>query len=278
MRAQLTVTVNTSKWLISQAIVSLPETQKAYRHGKIILKGGTTVSCIAEKLVGVKLKISGRITVRGTVSSFKDSDSPHSILIEKGKWENIDNCFTEKVLKMGPGDIIVLGANAIDSENNAAMMAGSPGGGNPGAAFTAFLTEGVGVIIAASLEKLVPGKISDLIKKAGRKKCDFAMGMSVGLMPIYGRIITEVDALKIISGAEVSVIGHGGINGGEGATTVLVEGNENSVKKAIKAVLANTETYISGNITSLEECKPGSSGCINHLSCFYANKNKLKIS
>jgi len=277
MRAQLTITVNAAKWLIASAIISLPELQEAFKRGKIVLKGGTTVSCIAEKLVGINLRISGRITKRGTVGSLKDTNSPHSILIENGKWESIDDSFLEILLKLGPQDIFVTGANAIDLEGNAAMMAGSPAGGNPGIAFTALSTEGINTIIATSLDKLIPVKISDLIKKAGRKRCDFAMGMAVGLIPIHGRIITEVDALKIISNVDVTVIGHGGINGGEGSTTVIVEGNADSVKNAIEAVMSASKIHVSGTEDSLEECKPGSPGCSYHLSCFYAHKNKLKI-
>lgn len=36
---------------------------------KILLKGGTTVSRIAEIALGIPLRISGRITARGTVAS-----------------------------------------------------------------------------------------------------------------------------------------------------------------------------------------------------------------
>jgi len=276
MRAQLTITVNAAKWLIASAIISLPELRETFKYGKIVLKGGTTVSCIAEKLVGINLRISGRITKRGTVGSLKDTNSPHSILIENEKWECIDDYFPETVLKLGPKDVFITGANTIDSDGNAAMMVGSPAGGNPGTAFTALSTEGINTIIAASLDKLVPVKISDLVKKAGRKRCDFAMGMAVGLMPIYGRVITEVDALKVISHVDVTVIGCGGINGGEGSTTVIVDGNEDSVKNGIEAVMSASKMHVSGTEDSLEECKPGSPGCSYHLSCFYAHKNNLK--
>ncbi|RKL61797.1 hypothetical protein DXT63_14705 [Thermoanaerobacteraceae bacterium SP2] len=277
MRAQLTITVDAAKWLIARAIVRLPEVQEAYRNGKILLKGGTTVSCIAEELLGINLRISGRITKRGTVGSFENTDSPHSVLIKNGQWQNIDDHFSNEVLEMESEDVIIIGANAIDADGNAAMMAGSPGGGNPGTAFAALNTEGAHVIIAAGLEKLIPGEIADIIRKASRKNCDFAMGMAVGLIPIYGRLITEVEALKIISNTDVIVIGRGGINGGEGSTTVILDGDEDSLKKAIKAVLNTSQKPISGTKRSLKECTPGSPGCTYHLSCFYSHKNKIKI-
>ncbi|KHO62773.1 hypothetical protein THYS13_08430 [Thermoanaerobacter sp. YS13] len=278
MKAQLTITVNTGKWLISRAITKIPEVQKAFEKGRIVLKGGTTVSCVSEELIGLKLRISGRITPRGTVGSFKSIEAPHSILIEKGKWENIDECFIEKVLGLEPGDVIIIGANAIDTEGNAAIMAGSPGGGNPGKAIAALTAEGVNTIIAAGLEKLIPGRIPEITRKCGRKVCDFAMGMSVGLIPVYGRIVTEVEALKILGDVEVTVIGKGGINGAEGSTTIVVEGSEESVKKIIKEVSEASNRHLSGNEESLKECKPGSPGCVYHLSCYYSHKNKIKTN
>lgn len=278
MRAQLTVTVNAAKWLIARAIVSLPEVREAYGNGKILLKGGTTVSCIAEELLGINLRISGRITERGTVGSFENTDLPHSVLIKGGQWQDIDDRFLDEALKMGPGNVVIIGANAIDSDGNAAMMAGSPGGGNPGAAFAALNTEGAHVIIAAGLEKLVPGKVADIVKSASRKKCDFAMGMAVGLMPIYGRLITEIEALRIISNTEIMVIGRGGISGGEGSTTLTLDGDEDSLKKAIEAVLDAGMKPVGGAGQSLKECRPGSPGCKYHLSCFYSHKSKIKIN
>jgi len=50
-----------------------------------LLKGGTTVSAIAEELVEIPLRICGRISKRGTVSSqIMSVKHPHSILLEKG--------------------------------------------------------------------------------------------------------------------------------------------------------------------------------------------------
>jgi len=278
MRTQLTITVNTGKWLIARAIVRLPEVQEAYKKHKILLKGGTTVSCIAEELLGIKLRISGRVTKRGTVGSFENSSSPHSVIIEKGKWQNIDSCFLDTVLALGPGDVVIIGANAIDNEGNAAMMAASPGGGHPGQAAAALTTEGAHIIIAAGSEKLISGNISELIGQVGRKICDFSMGAAVGLIPLHGRIITEIEALKILGNLDkVIVIGRGGINGAEGSTTILIEGLKKSLENVIKEIICAQEKHLSGDKNSLKECIPGSSGCKYHFSCVYAHKNKIKV-
>jgi hypothetical protein len=64
MKVQIALTVNESKRLIAKAVVSLPEIKNALEKGKILLKGGTTVSVIAEELVGIPLRICGRISKR----------------------------------------------------------------------------------------------------------------------------------------------------------------------------------------------------------------------
>jgi len=278
MRAQLTISVNAGKWLIARGILELPEVKRALKKGKILLKGGTTVSCIAEELVGIKLEICGRITKRGTVAGKnKRCGIPHSILITNGGWENVDDNLTEVVLNLTPEDVIIIGANAIDSEGNAVLMAGSPGGGPPGRALTALMTEGANIIVAAGLEKLIPGRVYDAVSAAGRKKCDFSMGMAVGLMPIKGKIVTELEAIKALADVRVTVIGRGGIKGGEGSTTVIVEGNESQIKTVIQEVLEASKKHISGNPESLVECSPGCIGCKDDLACYYSGKNRFKL-
>ena len=52
---QFFLTVNEGKWLIARAVAGMERVQRALRSGKVILKGGTTVSCISELLVGYPL-------------------------------------------------------------------------------------------------------------------------------------------------------------------------------------------------------------------------------
>lgn len=278
MKALLTISVNCGKWLIAKAVLSIPEVKYALKYGKVILKGGTTVSCIAEELLGIKLRISGRVTRRGTVCSFKESNAPHCVIIENNTWQNIDDSFLEMALKLGSKDVFITGANAIDMEGNTAMMAGIPGGGDPGMFIVGLKDKGPKIIIAAGLEKLIPGKISDIIDRVSRKDCDFSMGMAIELIPVHGQVITEVEALKIITGARVTVIGCGGIDGAEGSTIVLVEGEEHTLNKAIDEVIEYSSKTVSGEEQSLRECRPASPDCLHHLSCFYLHKNNLKLN
>jgi hypothetical protein len=297
LRVQVTTTVNEGKALIAEAIYHLKSVQYALDHGKVLLKGGTTVSSLAEKMVDISLRISGRVSARGTKSSQIKPDHPHSILIEDGKYRNADDHFAEMVLSMDTDDVIVVGANAIDVYGNAAMMAGAPGGGNPGLAFSAMACEGVKVIIACGMEKLIPfsamacegvkviiacgmeklipGNINDIVKKTGRKSSDIAFGMSVGLIPLYGEIITEREAIRVFGDVEVTIIGKGGLDDGHSALTLILDGERQELTKVLPVLDRIRNAKASGFEKSLEECSPGSSCNKNHWACCYRNPKRI---
>lgn len=270
MIIQFTLTVPEGKNLLARGVSKLPEVGKALQSGKILLKGGTTVSLISGILVGQRLRISGRISPRGTMSSGKEPFGPHSILIENGKVTNVDEMLEEMVKSMRGGDIAVISANAFDVEGNAAMMAGAALGGKPGGIISGLMAEGLEILIPVGLEKLIPGKIADSVRAAGRKKSYSSMGMSVGLIPIIGKVYTEIDAVKTLTGIEPVVIGRGGIQNAEGASVFAAEGPQAKIDTLMGLIheVKNCDTYEQmGHI--LEECGPKSPGCKNHLGCMY---------
>lgn len=269
MEVQISLTVSESKRLIAKAVVSLPEVKEALRNGKIILKGGTTVSAICEEMMGMPLRISGRITGRGTVTAKNSSkDHAHSVLIEKGAAKNIDDTIGEVAQGLGRDDVVIISGNAIDVNGNVAMMAGSPGGGNPGSAIPGIFAQGARVIIPIGLEKLIPGSIQEAVRAAGRDK-DLSYGMAVGLIPLIGKVVTEKDAAEVISDVRCTVIGRGGIDGAEGSTVLALEGEEAEVKKLLKILDSIKGAGTSGEKSSIEECDGKGIRCREHESCIY---------
>jgi hypothetical protein len=276
MRAQITLTVPEGKRVIAEAIYALEDYQRALKQGKILLKGGTTVSVLAEKTVGIPLRISGRVSALGTKAALIKSDHPHSILIENGRFENVDARFLEVVLSMGREDIIVIGANAIDVHGNAAMMAGSPGGGIPGEGCTAIACEGMRVIIACGQEKLIPGNLANIVKKIGRKLSDVSQGMSVGLIPLYGDVITEAEALSLLADVNPTIIGKGGLDEGSSALTMVIDGEKEEILKVLSLMESVRGARTSGLAQSMAECEPGSACPIEHIACSYRNPKLLR--
>jgi len=86
-KIQFTLTVNAGKWIIAKAISELECVKESLSKGKLILFGGTTVSSLSEILFGKPLRLSGRVTPRGTVTAFhKKEEIPHNMLLLKGKY------------------------------------------------------------------------------------------------------------------------------------------------------------------------------------------------
>jgi hypothetical protein len=107
MRIQVTLTVPEGKRPIAEGIAARTDVKKAFRHGKILLKGETTVSAICEELGGKPLRISGRVTPRGTKSSKEMEEVWHCVIIEKGSLRDIDGEVEQGVSPLKKGDIII---------------------------------------------------------------------------------------------------------------------------------------------------------------------------
>ncbi len=275
MDAQISLTVAEAKRLIARAVAGLPEVRSALKAGKVLLKGGTTVSAVAEIIAGTPLRISGRISARGTMASGSDdTTTPHSIVVESGRWRNVDQTIAEEAAHLGPHDVAVIGANAVDAEGRAAMMAGAEAGGNPGAAMSALWSEGATVIIAVGLEKLIPGSIEDAVRAAGRKRPWRALGMAVGLIPLVGRVVTELDAVRLLGRVEAQVIGRGGIDGGQGSTVLAIRGEPAAVRRVFSLVESLKGASESGVESSLAECRPGGPRCRLHPGCLYKRRKE----
>lgn len=272
---QVTLTVEESKTIITLGILRHPLVKAALDKGKILFKGGTTVSKITEKLLGVPLRVSGRITKRGTVSSKDIVQGPHSILYTRGKWVNIDDKIAEESLRLNKNDLVICGANAIDNFGNAAMMAGSPGGGGVGKSIGAWSSEAGNILIPVGIEKMIPGDLRDIIKKSNRHGKSISWGMSVGLLPLVGEIFTEIDAIKLLADVDCYPIGSGGLFEANGSITLeIIPNTKEDYEKIIQILkeLKSEPSKIGGIDESLIECKAPCPNCSRHIGCSYKRK------
>jgi hypothetical protein len=63
--------------------------------------------------------------------------------------------------------------------------------------------------------------------------------MKVGMIPYPGAtVVTEIEALEILTGVKSVHVASGGLDDSQGAVTLISEGDEKAVKKAIKIVEA----------------------------------------
>ena len=266
---QIIVTVPQAKQLIAQAILQLPEVKRALEQGKVVLKAGTTVSALAEILGVPPMRLGGRIVPDGARGPRKMVDAPHIAVVEQGKWHKADTTLPEEIMKMGPSDVFITGANALDCHGIAGLLAGVEGGSVAGKSLTALWTEGIPLVIAVGMEKLISGSIIEISQQIGRKRVDKAMGMAVGMIPLMGHVVTEKEALEILTGVKSTVIAAGGINGAEGATMLQIEGERKQIENVFNLISAFKYAPTCGNSESRKSCEVGGPMCHVHVNCLY---------
>ncbi|GAB4114128.1 MAG: hypothetical protein Kow00103_07290 [Candidatus Caldatribacteriota bacterium] len=269
---QFTLTVNAGKWIIAKAISELGCIKESLSNGKLILFGGTTVSALAEILFGKALRLSGRVSTRGTVTAFqKKREVPHTMLFTQGKIYDLErDVEVQKLLQsIEKSDVVVSGANGYDVNGNAFLMAGTYGLGDRINLLAPIHTEGAKVLIAVGLEKLIPGSTLEAIKCSGRNSSIWSMGASVGLVPLVGEIINEIEAIKILFGIKPVVIGRGGIQGAEGSSTFVAQGERETLQRLISLIEWASQQKLSGISESIKECERGVKACARHKGCCY---------
>jgi hypothetical protein len=127
---------------------------------------------------------------------------------------------------MGAQDVLIKGANALDPQGVAGVMIANPVGGTTGSFMGIVMARGVNLIIPIGLEKSIPYSVVEVSKRIGIQRISKATGLPVGMIPLFGKVITEIGALALLGAEDVFPIGAGGINGGEGSITLCIGGDK----------------------------------------------------
>jgi hypothetical protein len=236
---QMTLTPAESKRLIAKAVAALPEVKMAMRSGTIVVGVGTTNAHVVEELLGKKVDksrfVAGVVLPKGTCVVPKEKRL-REIIIRKGRVAG--STMDEVLEEMGEGDIVIKGANALDSEGTAGVLLASRSGGTIGKVIGHVKSKGITLVIPVGQEKFIPGSVREVSKVAGISRPSYATGCPVGVMPVSGKVVTELEALEILTGAKAAVMGKGGLSGAEGSVTLLVEGSAGQLSKAKKLIKA----------------------------------------
>ncbi|MCS7131896.1 MAG: hypothetical protein NZ934_04130 [Hadesarchaea archaeon] len=223
---QVTLTPAESKRLIAKAVAKLEEVQRALREGIIVISVGSTTAYVAEELLGRRVErerfLAGVVLPKGTCV-VPPKMRLREMVIRRG--EVIDARADDVLPEMGPGDVFIKGANALDASGVAGVFLADPRGGTVGRSLGAVMSKGINLIIPVGLEKFIPGSLVRLAAIAGIERASFATGVPLGLMPLAGRVVTELEAIRILTGAEAMALGKGGLSGAEGSVTLLVLGS-----------------------------------------------------
>jgi hypothetical protein len=238
---QYLITPAAGKRLIAKALVKDNHVNKALKSGTIVIIAGTTNGYVAEEILskidqnnefstkrffrGIILPPSKPRREDGRLSDNKGF--PGDVIITQGKWQKGKTIF-DVVDDLGEGDVIFKGANLLDlSRNQVGIYIGHPKGGTIGVALQAHIGRRVKLILPVGLEKRVDIDINKIANKLNQP------GISgPRILPVTGDVFTEIDAIKMLSGADAELVAAGGVAGAEGSVWLLISGNDEEIKSA----------------------------------------------
>ena len=242
---QFIITPAAGKRLIAKAIASYKIIKESIDTKTLVIIAGTTNGYVAEEILsdinqlegfsrsrffrdvvlppGQPLTESGRLV--------DESKFPGDVIIRNGVWQKGLTIF-DVVDDLKEGDIVLKGANALNiSDGQAGVLIGHPHGGTIGAALQAVVGRRVRLIHPVGLEKRVNENINKLARALNTPGVHGAR-----LMPTTGDIITEIEAIHLLTGARAEVIAGGGVNGEEGSVWLMVKGSAYQVEAAEKMI------------------------------------------
>lgn len=240
---QFMVTPSAGKRLIAKALAEHAAVSNALKNRTVVIVAGTTNGYVAEeilKTLGLETDFSRKRFFRGitlppgvTVTSegrlADESEFPGDVVITKGVWRK-GKTIMDVADELKEGDVILKGANAVDLQRKqAAILIGHPKAGTIAVALQAVLGRRVRLIIPVGLEKRVNG---DLFCLAEKVNLPGANGFR--LFPVPGQVLTEIEAVQLLTGATAELIAAGGVCGAEGSCWLAISGSKEQEAAAEK--------------------------------------------
>ena len=224
---QFYLTPAAGKRLIAKGIAALPAVRTALLQGTVVIVAGTTNGYVAEEVLasvsqsaGFEKKNFYRGVIRGAAAPAPTPGNT-DVVLEKGVWKRGATIF-DVVDSLGPKDVILKGANAVDlAAGEAAVLIGNPTGGTIAPASAAAIGRRTQLILPVGVEKRVTLPLKELCAV-----CNAPDAAGLRLWPAPGRAYTELDAIRQLSGAEPYLIAAGGIAGAEGGAYFAATGTD----------------------------------------------------
>ncbi len=216
------LTVSEGKRLIAKGVVALPEVQEALREGLVIVTKGSTNAYIVEELTGEPIQkgayVLGRtVPARADTAAVFEGNLP-ILVLDRG--QRVELTLEAAIARAQRGDVVIKGANALNYEAGVAgLLVGHPRGGTAGTIIGTVYGSGLRLIIPVGLEKEIAEDIQELSALINPVE-----GGMPALWPLEGEIVTELEALELLTGCEAHQISAGGLRGAEGASWFAVWG------------------------------------------------------
>jgi hypothetical protein len=239
--ATFVLTVSESKRLIARSIPHVPCIKRAREKGIIAVCKGTTNAYVLEELLGHTVEKTGyvlgaTIPAKGAPrASLLPASIPEVVLRDGEVAEGMT--VQDAIKEMGPGDVVIKGANALDPDRGAAgVLVQHPEGGTMGALMGRVHGKKVNLVVPVGLEKQVAADLGTVEAKLLSSSPGVHTGPSLWVM--HGQIVTEIEALAMLTGAQAMQVAAGGIGGAEGAVWLMVQGSDEQVGNAVGLIEA----------------------------------------
>lgn len=238
VRALVSLTPAESKRLIAKGVVALPEVKRALEQGIIIVARGTTNAFVAEELTGSKIEpkshYAAGVVVDGELSANPPGTRLKPLVLRQGRPAEISP--VEALKEFREKDVFIKGANAVDPEGNVGVLAAGERGGTVGEALPFVLPRGSYLIVPVGLEKLIPS-VERAARACGIFRFKYSTGLPAGLVPLPNALaVTEVEALRALTGVKAVPVAAGGIAGSEGTVVLSLEGSAGQIEQAMALV------------------------------------------
>lgn len=237
---QYVISPAAGKRMIAKAMLMIPTIREALESRTVVVIAGTTNSYIAEEFlnhIGQSEGFSMKHFFRGITLPPKQEKSDSGrvkdesgfigdVVITKGKWNRGRTIF-DVADSLVQGDVILKGVNAVNLETmQAAVLIGDRAAGTISPTLQCAAGRRVELFLPVGLEKRITGDIGKIARLLNSPAAS-----GVRYMPVTGNIITEIQAIKLICGADAELAACGGVNGAEGTYWIAVTGKKEQIEK-----------------------------------------------
>ena len=223
-----------SKRLIAKAVSVLPEVKAACKKGTVVIAWGSTNALVVEELLSIKLAyktdFASGVICEGELNANHIDTKMMPFVLKDGKQTEIHQ--RAALTEFQPGDVFIKGANALDANGDIGILVAAPNGGTIQEALFAITGRGGHFICPVGLEKLIPS-VKEACQKCGIFHFKYSMGLPAALITSsVAKVITEIQAIRVLTGAKATHVSSGGIGGSEGAVILVIEGEPPILDKA----------------------------------------------
>ncbi len=232
---QMLITPAAGKRLIAKSMPHIEEIRQAVDSRTVVIVAGTTNGYVAQELLksigqeasftregffrGITLPPQGKVASTGRLPE-GERRFTGDVVIEKGKWLP-GKTISDVIDGLKAGDVIIKGANALDVEHGkAGVLIGDSKAGTIGVALQAVYGRRVSLYIPVGLEKRIAGDIEEAARLLNSPGVHGAR-----LMPVSGVIVSELSAIRILTGCVAVMSAAGGVCGAEGSVWIAARGS-----------------------------------------------------